>query len=90
MIRAWRAAVRASARVAVRCIGSAKTHTITTPIFYVNGAPHIGHVYSAVIADAAARALRLRGESVLLSTGTDEHGIKVAHARSTCTGRGDP
>ncbi|XP_067007448.2 methionine--tRNA ligase, mitochondrial [Anabrus simplex] len=54
------------------------TFYITTPIFYVNASPHIGHLYSAVIADAAHRFYYLldhkRG---ILSTGTDEHGIKI-------------
>ncbi|OMJ16370.1 putative methionine-tRNA ligase, mitochondrial [Smittium culicis] len=49
---------------------------ITTPIFYVNAAPHIGHVYSAVLADIASRFNKLIGNSVKLSTGTDEHGQK--------------
>ena len=55
----------------------AKPFFVTTPIFYVNAVPHIGHVYSAVLADAAARWARLRGQTVVFSTGTDEHGLKV-------------
>ena len=51
---------------------------ITTPIFYINGAPHIGHLYSSVIADVLARYLKLFNNEVFFSTGTDEHGIKVA------------
>jgi len=51
---------------------------VTTPIFYVNGRPHIGHAYTAVLADAISRYLRLRGDDVLFATGTDEHGQKVA------------
>lgn len=50
---------------------------ITTPIFYVNGAPHIGHLYSALLGDAQSRWLQLRGQRVLFMTGTDEHGLKV-------------
>nr|SVE69792.1 EOG090X05VD [Eubosmina coregoni] len=54
---------------------------ITTPIFYVNADPHIGHVYTAVIADATARFHHLCGSSpVILSTGTDEHGLKIQQA----------
>uniref|UniRef100_A0A6I8NR33 Methionine--tRNA ligase, mitochondrial n=1 Tax=Ornithorhynchus anatinus TaxID=9258 RepID=A0A6I8NR33_ORNAN len=54
---------------------------ITTPIFYVNAAPHIGHLYSALLADALARHRRLRDAvPVLLSTGTDEHGLKIQQA----------
>jgi len=50
---------------------------ITTPIYYVNGAPHIGHVYTTVAADALARWHRLAGDDVRFLTGTDEHGQKV-------------
>ena len=53
---------------------------ITTPIYYVNDAPHVGHAYSTVNADALARWHRLRGDEVLFLTGTDEHGAKVAEA----------
>lgn len=57
-----------------------KKFFITTPIFYVNAAPHIGHLYSAVIADAANRWHRFLCEDTLFSTGTDEHGLKVQQA----------
>lgn len=56
---------------------SAKPFYVTTPIFYVNAVPHIGHVYSALLADAIARSRRLAGRSVVFATGTDEHGLKV-------------
>jgi methionyl-tRNA synthetase len=52
----------------------------TAPIYYVNDAPHVGHAYSTVIADALARWERLRGRPARLVTGTDEHGAKVARA----------
>ena len=51
---------------------------ITTPIYYVNARPHIGHVYSTTIADIIARYHRLFGRDVFFLTGTDEHGKKVA------------
>ncbi|QDH16147.1 methionine--tRNA ligase [Swingsia samuiensis] len=51
--------------------------TITTPIFYVNGAPHIGHAYTSIAADVLARFHRLNGDDVLFVSGTDEHGQKV-------------
>ena len=51
---------------------------VTTPIYYVNDAPHIGHAYTTVIADALARWHRLLGDDVYFLTGTDEHGLKVA------------
>ena len=51
---------------------------VTTPIYYVNDAPHIGHAYTTVIADAVARWHRLLGDDVFFLTGTDEHGLKVA------------
>ena len=53
---------------------------VTTPIFYVNAAPHIGHLYSSLLADALARWHRIQGRDVVFSTGTDEHGIKVQEA----------
>ena len=55
----------------------------TTPIFYVNAAPHIGHLYSALLADALCRHHRLRVPSDAatgFSTGTDEHGLKIQQA----------
>ncbi len=53
---------------------------ITTPIFYVNGAPHIGHAYISIAADVMARFKRLDGHDVFFLTGTDEHGQKVERA----------
>jgi methionyl-tRNA synthetase len=53
---------------------------LTTPIYYVNDAPHIGHAYSTVVADALSRWHRLIGDDVFFLTGTDEHGLKVAQA----------
>src|ERR1700754_784393 len=50
---------------------------LTTPIFYPNGAPHIGHAYTAMVTDAIARFQRLDGFDVLFLTGTDEHGLKM-------------
>ncbi len=50
---------------------------ITTPIYYVNDKPHIGHCYTTTVADAAARFARLLGRDVFFLTGTDEHGQKV-------------
>ena len=51
---------------------------ITTPIYYVNDSPHLGHAYTSVACDALARFKRLDGNNVLFLTGTDEHGQKVA------------
>ena len=53
---------------------------VTTPIYYVNGAPHIGHAYTDVAADVMARFKRLDGYDVFFLTGTDEHGQKVEKA----------
>ena len=50
---------------------------VTTPIYYVNAAPHVGHAYTSVACDAAARFARLDGREATLVTGTDEHGEKV-------------
>ena len=57
-----------------------ETFYITTPIYYVNGAPHIGHAYTSIAADVLARWMRLEGRDVFFLTGTDEHGQKVAQA----------
>jgi methionyl-tRNA synthetase len=57
-----------------------KSFFITTPIFYVNGAPHLGHAYTSVAADVLARFKRLDGFDVFFLTGTDEHGQKVESA----------
>eukprot|EP00744_Colponema_vietnamica_P008232 GILI01011765.1.p1 GENE.GILI01011765.1~~GILI01011765.1.p1 ORF type:complete len:708 (-),score=161.20 GILI01011765.1:58-2181(-) len=57
-----------------------KPFYVTTPIYYVNASPHIGHVYSTLIADAVARYHHVKGEQVFFMTGTDEHGQKVAQA----------
>lgn len=53
------------------------TFYVTTPIYYVNDRPHIGHVYSTTLADILARYHRLRGDDVFFLTGTDEHAAKV-------------
>jgi methionyl-tRNA synthetase len=57
-----------------------KTYYVTTPLYYVNDVPHIGHAYTTVAADVLARWKRLRGEDVFFLTGTDEHGAKIAQA----------
>lgn len=53
---------------------------ITTPIYYVNAEPHLGHTYTTVVADTLARWHRQRGDEVLFVTGTDEHGDKIVQA----------
>lgn len=56
---------------------------VTTPIFYVNSSPHLGHLYSCLLADAHCRFIKLNSQesrSVIFSTGTDEHGLKVQQA----------
>ncbi len=58
----------------------AKPFYLTTPIYYVNDRPHIGHTYTTVLADVIARFHRMRGEEVYFLTGTDEHGQKVEKA----------
>lgn len=54
-----------------------KTFYVTTPIYYVNDVPHIGHAYTTIAADTIARYKRLKGFDVLFLTGTDEHGQKM-------------
>ncbi|HEV8615880.1 MAG TPA: methionine--tRNA ligase [Methylomirabilota bacterium] len=53
---------------------------LTTPIFYVNATPHLGHAYTVIVGDAMARWHRLAGDDVMFLTGTDEHGDKIAQA----------
>ncbi len=56
------------------------TRYFTTPIYYVNDAPHLGHTYATMLADGLARWHRLLGDDVYFLTGTDEHGLKVQQA----------
>jgi methionyl-tRNA synthetase len=53
---------------------------LTTPIYYTNGLPHIGHTYTTVVADVIRRFKRMRGYDVVMTTGTDEHGVNVERA----------
>src|SRR5690625_8014018 len=70
------------------------TYYATTPIFYVNAEPHLGHAYTTTLVDVVTRFHRLRGEDVLFLTGTDEYGEKIQKAaeaagcqpKSTATG----
>jgi methionyl-tRNA synthetase len=57
-----------------------KRYYITTPIYYINAAPHIGHAYTTIAADVLARHIRGRGRPAHLLTGTDEHGQKIEDA----------
>ena len=54
--------------------------SLTTPIYYVNAKPHLGHAYTTIIGDALARWHRLMGDNVHFLTGTDEHGLKIQQA----------
>lgn len=65
-----------------------KSFYVTTPIFYVNDAPHIGHAYTEVAADVLTRWQRQKGQSAFLLTGTDEHGEKVL--RTAVANHADP
>jgi methionyl-tRNA synthetase len=60
--------------------GSKPRYYVTTPIYYVNDLPHIGHAYTTLACDALARFMRLDGLDVMFLTGTDEHGQKVANS----------
>ncbi|HEV2799310.1 MAG TPA: methionine--tRNA ligase [Pyrinomonadaceae bacterium] len=57
-----------------------KTFYVTTPIYYANSLPHLGHLYTTIVADAVTRFRRQRGYETLFLTGTDEHGINVQRA----------
>src|SRR3989442_12539120 len=53
---------------------------LTTPIYYTNGLPHIGHTYSTIACDTIRRYKRMCGYDVVMTTGTDEHGVNVERA----------
>src|SRR5687768_16858608 len=57
-----------------------KTFYITTPIYYVNDTPHIGHAYTTILADVLTRYHKLAGDRTYFLTGTDEHGQKVVQS----------
>ena len=57
-----------------------KSYYITTPIYYVNARPHLGHAYSTIVADTLKRFHRMLGENARMQTGTDEHGDKIVKA----------
>jgi len=61
-------------------MAEARPFYLTTPIYYPNDVPHIGHAYTSVAADALARWRRLWGDDVVFLTGTDEHGLKIQRA----------
>ncbi|CAH1795590.1 unnamed protein product [Owenia fusiformis] len=64
-------------KLGFRAVHQSSQFSITTPIFYVNAAPHIGHMYTAVLADTIHRWQHLLGRKSYLYTGTDEHGLKI-------------
>ena len=53
---------------------------ITTPIYYLNGLPHIGHAYTSILGDVMKKFEQMRGNGVYYTTGTDEHGQKNQHS----------
>ena len=58
---------------------------ITTPLYYVNAEPHLGHTYTTIIADTVKRHFQQQGVKTFLLTGTDEHGDKIAQASNAET-----
>ena len=58
-------------------ITPAQRFYVTTPIYYPNAEPHIGHCYTTLAADTIARYHRLKGDDTFFLTGTDEHGLKM-------------
>ena len=75
-------------RVATIPRGSMSTFYVTTPIYYVNDLPHIGHIFTTTVADTLARYRRMAGDDVYFLTGTDEHGQNIE--RAAAEGRGRP
>src|SRR5205085_10320405 len=61
-------------------VSLAMTFYITTPIYYANSLPHLGHLYTMIVADTIARRKRQQGIETLFLTGTDEHGINIERA----------
>jgi len=61
-------------------VTSLDTFYITTPIYYVNAKPHLGHAYTTILADAVNRFQSLLGKETFFLTGTDEHGEKILQA----------
>src|SRR5207245_7960498 len=57
-----------------------KTFYVTTPIYYANSLPHLGHLYTMIVADTVARQKRQQGSETFFLTGTDEHGINIERA----------
>ncbi|KAL4979730.1 tRNA synthetases class I (M)-domain-containing protein [Aspergillus desertorum] len=75
------ATARSLRRYATTVDGACKPYYVTTPIFYVNAAPHVGHLYTMVLADVLKRWRTLMGDNeAQLLTGTDEHGMKIQQA----------
>ena len=64
-------------------MSNVERYYITTPIYYVNAKPHLGHAYTTIVADSMARFQRAMGREVRFLTGTDEHGDKIAQAAET-------
>ena len=62
-------------------------HYLTTPIYYASGSPHLGHAYTTLVADCYKRYHLLRGDEVLLTTETDEHGQKIERTAERITRR---
>ena len=79
LARAFRAPAARNVRSSLRAVATEEKPPFycTTPIYYVNAAPHIGHAYTSVACDAAVRFAKLDGRRAMLVTGTDEHGEKV-------------
>ena len=79
LARAFRAPAARNFRSSLRAVATEEKPPFycTTPIYYVNAAPHIGHAYTSVACDAAVRFAKLDGRRAMLVTGTDEHGEKV-------------
>ncbi len=69
-----------AAQAEARAPRARDTYYATTPIFYVNAAPHIGHAYTTILVDVVTRYHRLKGDDTFFLTGTDEHGEKIQKA----------
>src|SRR5204863_3843339 len=81
-----RRAAATSVAGSARSLSKEMKYYLTTPIYYTNAAPHLGHTYTTIAADAIKRLKTMQGFDVVLTTGTDEHGQKIERA-ATATGK---
>lgn len=83
-VQAWKSIGRCRLSSRLSSTSKKEPFFITTPIYYVNGDPHLGHAYTSVVSDVIARFHRKDGRDVFFLSGTDEHGQKVEQSAMKC------